>query len=65
MCGLWYVSCMGTVCLCADRVADNVVQAANSQHALVCLMVVAEEEGGAQEAGQQRGQEGALHLRPQ
>jgi len=50
------------VCVCSHRVEHDVVQAANSQDAVLWSVVVVEEEGGGKEAGQVRGERGASHL---
>jgi len=46
----------------SDRVEHNVVQTANSQHAVLWPVVVAEDQRGGEEAEQVGGQRGAGHL---
>lgn len=42
------------MCACFYRVEHDMVQTANSQHAVLQSVVVTEEEGGGKEAGQVR-----------
>lgn len=50
------------VCACFYRVEHDMVQTANSQHAVLQSVVVTEEEGGGKEAGQVRWESWAGHL---
>lgn len=50
------------MCVCSHRVEHDVVQTANSQHAVLRSVVVVQEEGGGEQAGQVRGERGPSDL---